>query len=207
MLVMLKTVSTASGGPLRCTVLVDPRACPFPPSRVGCTVRLRQEAQRLMADGVWDGTLLDGYALRAPDAVLLVPLPVAGIESGAWQEGPNLPRFLPRETLVSPSSEKVISSDPQSRSVMRTRRCDGQNCTENDAGKKFRDEDPNFDRNSVDDRLATVSHAMAEKMGRMHRSFGGSVDDMFKFSNDLTNEGLASGFDVLADFFRFVCVV
>jgi len=164
--------------------------------------RLRQEAQRLMADGVWGGTLLDGYALRAPDAVLLVPLPVAGGERGAWQEGPNLPRFLaPRETLVSSSSEKVISSDPQGRTVTRTRRCDGQNCTEttqvHDAGEKFH-EDPSFDRNSVDDRLATVSHAMAEELDRMHRSFGGSVDDMFSniFSNDLTDEGLASSFDV-----------
>ena len=162
--------------------------------------RLRQDAQRLMADGVWGGTLLGGYALRALDAVLLVLLPVAGGERGAWQEGSNLPRFLPRETLVSSSSEKVISSDLQGRTVMRTRRCDGKNSTEtmqvHDAGEKFHDEDPNFDRNSVDDRLAVVSHAMAEEMDRMHRSFGGSVDDMFKFSNDLTNEGLAFGFDV-----------
>uniref|UniRef100_A0A7S0ZVT7 Uncharacterized protein n=1 Tax=Noctiluca scintillans TaxID=2966 RepID=A0A7S0ZVT7_NOCSC len=165
--------------------------------------RLRQEAQRLMADGVWGGTLLDGYALRAPDAVLLVPLPDAEGERGAVQEGRNLPRFLaPRETLESSSSEKVISSDPKGRTVMRTRRCDGQNCTEttqvHDAGEKFHDEDPSFDRNSDDDRLATVSHAMAEQLDRMHRDFGGSVDDMFNniFSNDPTDEGLASGFHV-----------
>ena len=42
------------------------------------------------ADGVWDGTLLDEYALRAPDAVLLFRCGVCG----AWQEGPNFPRFL-----------------------------------------------------------------------------------------------------------------
>ena len=66
-----------------------------------------------MADGVWSGTLLDDYAIHAPDAVLLVPLPVAGSERGAWQGGPNLLRFLaPRETLVSSSLEKVISLIP-----------------------------------------------------------------------------------------------
>ena len=65
-----------------------------------------------------------------------------------------------------------------------------------DAGEKLHDEDLSFDRNSVDDRLATVSHAMAEELDRMHRSFGGSVDDIFSniFSNDLTDEGLAFGF-------------
>ena len=49
---------------------------------------------------------------------------------------------------------------------------DGQNCTEtmqvHDAGEKFHDEDLGFDRNSLDDRLATVSHAMAEKLDHMH---------------------------------------
>ena len=61
--------------------------------------------------------MLDEYALRALDASS-VPMPVAGGERDACQEGPDLPRFLaPRETLVPLSSEKVISSDPQGRAV------------------------------------------------------------------------------------------
>ena len=79
--------------------------------------------------------------------------------------------------------------------------CDGQICTEtmqvHDAGEKFHDGDLSFDRNSIDDRLATVSHATVEKLDHMHRNFGGNVDDMFGniFSNDLTDENLALVFE------------
>ena len=85
--------------------------------------RLGQEVQCLMADGVWGGTFLDEYALRAPDAAL----PVAG--------GPH-------------------SVEDQDNASARRR-------------GNFHDEDLSFDRNSVDDRPATVSHAMAEVLDRM----------------------------------------
>ena len=57
---------------------VDPRACPFPPSRVGCMAELGQEMQRLIADGIWSVTLLDEYALCAPDVVFLCRSPSLG---------------------------------------------------------------------------------------------------------------------------------
>ena len=60
--------------PMHC--LVDPRGCLFPPSRVGCMAQARTGGATL--DGVWSGTLLNEYAICAPDAVFLVPLPVAG---------------------------------------------------------------------------------------------------------------------------------
>ena len=57
--------------------------------------------------------------------------------------------------------------------------CDGYNCTEtmqvHDAREKFHDEDPSFDRNSADDRLATVYGGGDVACS----NFGGTVDDMF----------------------------
>ena len=50
------------------------------------------------------------------------------------------------------------------------------------AGEKFHGENPNFDRNSVITALATVSHAMAEKLDRMPqfwRKFGRHVQQHF----------------------------
>ena len=66
-----------------------------------------------------------------------------------------------------------------------------------DAGEKFHDGDLSFDRNSINDCRATVSHTTAEKLDHRHRNFGGNVDDMFSniFSNDLTDEDLALVFE------------
>jgi hypothetical protein len=154
-----------------------------------------------MADGVWGGSLLDEYAVRVPDVLLVVPLPDVEKSGSAVHADRDVPRFLaPHETLDSSSFEKVISSDPQNHTVMRTRRCDGRNCTETTqvygAGEKLLDEEPNFDRDFVDHRLATVSQEMAEELERMHRSFGANLDDMFRdFSASPVDEGTASSFD------------
>ena len=148
--------------------------------------RLGQEVQRLMADGVCE------YALRAPDAVLLVPLPVAGGERGAWQEGPNLLRFLaPRETLVSSSCE-VFSSDPPGRTVIRTRRSMARTaqrrcmCTTQERSFTMKIQASAVTLLTAVWRLSPMPW---QRSWIACRSFGGSVDDMFSniFSNDLTD--------------------
>ena len=68
-----------------------------------------------LIDRVWGETLLDEYALR--DLVdSSVPMPVGGGERDAWH--PNLPFFW---LFVKPWClvlQKVIRSDPQSRTVL-----------------------------------------------------------------------------------------
>jgi hypothetical protein len=127
-----------------------------------------------MADGVWGGSLLDEYAVRVPDVLLVVPLPDVEKSGSAVHADRDVPRFLaPHETLDSSSFEKVYG-----------------------AGEKLLDEEPNFDRDFVDHRLATVSQEMAEELERMHRSFGANLDDMFRdFSASPVDEGTASSFD------------